>query len=51
VRGLGETVEKQMVGSLKSVNMKGTEPPSTEKRLHTQSLKQWMKLKPVSMSR
>jgi hypothetical protein len=32
VRGLGETVEKEMVESLKSIDMKGDEPPSTEKR-------------------
>jgi len=32
VRGLGETVERQMVESLKITNMKGDEPPSAEKR-------------------
>jgi hypothetical protein len=32
VSGLGETVERQMVGSLKAINIKGCEPPSAEKR-------------------
>ena len=30
--GLGETVERQMVGSLKTINIKDHEPPSAEKR-------------------
>jgi hypothetical protein len=35
--GLGETVEKQMVGSPKPVNMRDNELPSAERRLYSRS--------------
>jgi hypothetical protein len=37
VSGLGETVEKQMVGSPKPVNMRDSELPSAERRLCSRS--------------